>query len=656
MKLHFNIKTLFIPLLFVLSNSLDCWTQEINYSEHTLTLESNELKENRVVQLFYPKNTSKDLIALYVLDGNWNYDLVKGTLSHWVRWNLCPDVVIISIDNMGNRTRDLTPSIDNEKYPGSGKASTFLNFVEKELQPKISELFPQIKSNVLFGHSFGGLFALYTLKERPFLFDAYIAVSPSVWWKDQYMYGNYHFNTVKNKPFIYASAGTNDSENTTATKNYITWLSNNYQQHIELYSDTSEGENHFSNVPISLHRSLALLFPKAKWSDLAINKLNNKGLDELKKEVPLLKQSYGLRYIFPEEALLNESIKLFRKGDAQKSRQLLFWLSQQLPNHYQPWYYLGAIHEQEFPNSALGYFQKALHIGGMPDRMRIVIERKIENLNPIKKFELSSEAIETSIAFTPDQKTAFIASHNGKWASKTNPPSKIYKYRYTNGEWEKKGLSPFSNKDEAVGDSDIFISYDGTTAYFVSTRTYKDKTDDNPDIWVSQLENNIWSEPEPVCKINSEGYESSPVTNRSGDLYFSSIRAGGLGMGDFYVAKRKADGTFTKPKLLSGNINSKYGEWNLLIHPETEWIIFESSGRPEGMSPYGDLYISTNDNGIWSKPKHLKELNSTGSDLNIRFLEKSGQLVFISSKALKSTKTDIYTTKLDMLTKYIKQY
>jgi predicted alpha/beta superfamily hydrolase len=39
-------------------------------------------------------------------------------------------------------------------------------------------------SRILAGHSFGGLFGLYTLFHRPETFDGSILISPSVWWDD----------------------------------------------------------------------------------------------------------------------------------------------------------------------------------------------------------------------------------------------------------------------------------------------------------------------------------------------------------------------------------------------------------------------------------------------------------------------------------------
>ena len=39
----------------------------------------------------------------------------------------------------------------------------------------------------LFGHSYGGLFTLYTLVTKPQTFQGYVAASPSIWWYRGYV-------------------------------------------------------------------------------------------------------------------------------------------------------------------------------------------------------------------------------------------------------------------------------------------------------------------------------------------------------------------------------------------------------------------------------------------------------------------------------------
>lgn len=67
----------------------------------------------------------------------------------------------------------------------TGGADKLLAFIETDLLPAIGEM---VRLNptrrTLFGHSFGGLFALYTLFERPGLFANWVSASPTIHWED----------------------------------------------------------------------------------------------------------------------------------------------------------------------------------------------------------------------------------------------------------------------------------------------------------------------------------------------------------------------------------------------------------------------------------------------------------------------------------------
>lgn len=73
--------------------------------------------------------------------------------------------------------------------PVTGGATLFLDFIENELKPAIERELPIDRSRqTLFGHSLGGLYALHVLFARPELFRSYIAGSPSIWWKNKYLF------------------------------------------------------------------------------------------------------------------------------------------------------------------------------------------------------------------------------------------------------------------------------------------------------------------------------------------------------------------------------------------------------------------------------------------------------------------------------------
>lgn len=68
----------------------------------------------------------------------------------------------------------------------SGARKQFLDFMTGKLRTEISRRYPTDPDrHSLFGHSLGGLFALYALYERPQAFHSIIAASPSMEWNEQ---------------------------------------------------------------------------------------------------------------------------------------------------------------------------------------------------------------------------------------------------------------------------------------------------------------------------------------------------------------------------------------------------------------------------------------------------------------------------------------
>ena len=67
----------------------------------------------------------------------------------------------------------------------NGEADNFFKFIEKELMPFVENKYPVSNYRTLIGHSYGGLFAIYTLINHPHLFANYLAIDPSLDWNDQ---------------------------------------------------------------------------------------------------------------------------------------------------------------------------------------------------------------------------------------------------------------------------------------------------------------------------------------------------------------------------------------------------------------------------------------------------------------------------------------
>ena len=143
--------------------------------------------ENKAYRLFIaePKQQSKPLPVLYLLDGNAHFPLAVNAVNPDLPLPLIVGIGYVS-DNaysINERRRDYTFSVQDETFKNGGGAADFLRFIQTEVKPYIEQHYRiHNKKQHFFGHSFGGLFGLYILFHQPHLFQYYTLASPSLWW------------------------------------------------------------------------------------------------------------------------------------------------------------------------------------------------------------------------------------------------------------------------------------------------------------------------------------------------------------------------------------------------------------------------------------------------------------------------------------------
>lgn len=160
------------------------------------TLHSNVLNEDRPILVRMPAAAQgkKDRYpVLYLTDGDAHINEVGAIIDFLASHNRCTPLIVVGIPNT-DRTRDLTPTRADAKgpdgavvqaFPTSGGADKFLEFIQTELFPEIEKRYQPQAYRIFSGHSFGGLLAIHALITHPDMFNAYIAVSPSLQWDDQ---------------------------------------------------------------------------------------------------------------------------------------------------------------------------------------------------------------------------------------------------------------------------------------------------------------------------------------------------------------------------------------------------------------------------------------------------------------------------------------
>lgn len=150
-----------------------------------MSLRSEILGEERRLLVYRPPPERPDARypVIYLLDGEWHFHHATGLVQFLMQQGRMARVIVVGLANV-DRSRDFTPTQAPE-MPNSGGADRFLAFVERELIPAVEQAYPTAPYRILVGHSLAGLFAIHALSRRPELFDAVIAVSPSLRWGDR---------------------------------------------------------------------------------------------------------------------------------------------------------------------------------------------------------------------------------------------------------------------------------------------------------------------------------------------------------------------------------------------------------------------------------------------------------------------------------------
>jgi hypothetical protein len=214
--------------------------------------------------------------------------------------------------------------------------------------------------------------------------------------------------------------------------------------------------------------------------------------------------------------------------------------------------------------------------------------------------------------------------------------------RKTGNEWGKKEILSFSGQ---YNDIEPCFSVDGDKLYFASDRPIEKaskKSDYN--IWVSERIKNGWSDPEPLQPtINTDKDEFFPSISRNNNLYFTSVRANGIGNEDILLS-RYVDGEYSVPVPLDTNINSSAYEFNAYVSPNEDLIIFSSYGRKDDLGG-GDLYYSKKyKSGNWTKSVNMGPLINSDKLDYCPFVDiPRGNFYFTSERILPTEKriTDI---------------
>lgn len=172
------------------------------YRFETHRMDSADGKRHYRIQIAIPKRpaTQGGRPALYMLDGN--AALASLTDEDLLRLGAAPQppvLVALGYDvdtrhDVTARAFDYTPPVveNGKRLPNpvvrgreGGGADLFLELIRTRVEPLVAaRAHVDPERQYLWGHSYGGLFALHVLFTQPDAFARYIAGDPSAWWHE----------------------------------------------------------------------------------------------------------------------------------------------------------------------------------------------------------------------------------------------------------------------------------------------------------------------------------------------------------------------------------------------------------------------------------------------------------------------------------------
>ncbi|MEM9896064.1 MAG: flagellar motor protein MotB, partial [Bacteroidota bacterium] len=170
------------------------------------------------------------------------------------------------------------------------------------------------------------------------------------------------------------------------------------------------------------------------------------------------------------------------------------------------------------------------------------------------------------------------------------------------------------------------ITADGAQLFY----TKRDQVSGDEDIVVSHRDGNTWTEARSVSnRINTPLNEGACTISADGRkmIFTSCDRRDAFGSCDLYISTKKGK-YWSKPRNLGKPVNTKYWESQPALSADGRTLYF-SSLRPEGKGAR-DIWVSSQIDGKWSKPKNLSRIN-TAKDETTPYIHSNGTSLFFSS-------------------------
>jgi enterochelin esterase-like enzyme len=333
----------------------------------SLTMASKILNREVAVLVSVPDSYNASSIhypVLYDL-GYFYFTYDCGTVEILSRTTDIPEMIVVGVPSL---ERGYVPTPFEERGENPAGTDLSLKFLKEELIPFVEKNYRTNAFRILYGHSVGGLFTMYTLFNYPDLFTAYVAGSPWFQTNDQYWLKNIEKMAKVRKlddKFLFMTVGKGEAELTLDTyKELEKWMNGKPITGLTWKSAWMEGD-HGSMVGRNIYDGLLFIFSGWKMPNEVLRNADMETIEEYVKTNTAKWAKYGFDSpsILPERLVNSYGYYLLNQKEYDKAVEMFSYNIKRFPKSFNAHDSLGEAYlimgEKE---KAIKYYELAIKL------------------------------------------------------------------------------------------------------------------------------------------------------------------------------------------------------------------------------------------------------------------------------------------------------
>ena len=366
-KYTLNTFLFFLTINLLSSQNLD----SLNVFRINDTIISKYLNEKRAIEIQLPRSyeieVDKNYPLMIVLDGDYMFNIVSGSVDYLSYWGDIPENLVVGINQKDTRFQD-SSVFDNITYTPISSTASFYDFIVNELIPYFSKNYRVSNFKVIVGQERTANFANFFLLKNDPQIRGVISISPKIS-ENMNRYLNENLSKSNSKIVYTLSSSKRDFESIFKNVSELTAsLDSIENKNLRFESLIFDKENHYILPSVSVPKSIRSTY--SMYSDIdkieydsIISKLETSPIDYLKNKYQLIKEFYDL----DKTISMNDFMAIEEFIEENEFFNLYDELSelakQEYPGTILPSYYKGRfIEETGDPKKAMYIYRSAYNM------------------------------------------------------------------------------------------------------------------------------------------------------------------------------------------------------------------------------------------------------------------------------------------------------